>query len=173
MKLTLRTDYALRTLMYLGMQPERMASIREIAAAYGISENHMVKVVHELGRGGFIETVRGKGGGIRLGRPAESIHIGDVVRWMEEDMALVACFASNGAADAATGRHAAVPCVLENACSLQYLLQRALAAFLEVLDTHTLADLLHTTHGAATGKRQATEVLLQRLQIAPVRAGQK
>jgi Rrf2 family nitric oxide-sensitive transcriptional repressor len=133
MRLTLHTDYALRTLIYLGLHPDRRASIREIATAHRISENHLVKVVHNLGRGGFLETTRGKGGGLRLARPPEQINIGDVVRFTEEDMALVACFQPPGESGG---------CILLNVCGLQSLLGEALAAFLAVLDGRTLADLL-------------------------------
>jgi Rrf2 family nitric oxide-sensitive transcriptional repressor len=133
MRLTLHTDYALRTLIYLGLRPDRRASIREIAAAHRISENHLVKVVHNLGRGGFLETTRGKGGGLRLSRPPEEIRIGHVVRFTEEDMALVACFQPPGEGGG---------CILLNVCGLQSLLGEALTAFLAVLDGRTLADLL-------------------------------
>ncbi|HVJ53705.1 MAG TPA: Rrf2 family transcriptional regulator [Aliidongia sp.] len=132
MRLTLHTDYALRTLIYLGLRPDRRVSIREIAEAYGISENHLVKLVHKLGQGGMIETIRGKGGGLRLGRPAAEIGIGDVVRFTEEDLALVDCFQADGR------RH----CAITDACRLQLLLHDALDAFMAVLDTRTLADLL-------------------------------
>lgn len=133
MRLTLYTDYALRTLIYLGLRPERRVSIREIATAHRISENHLVKVVHHLGRGGFIETIRGKGGGLRLARAPEEIRVGDVVRFTEEDMALVACFQDSAAGGG---------CLLANACRLQSLLGEALSAFLAVLDGRTLRDLL-------------------------------
>jgi len=133
MRLTLHTDYALRTLMYLGVRRDRLASIKEIAQAYGISENHLVKVVHQLGRGGFVETVRGKGGGIRLGRAPADIRIGDVVRFTEEDLALVVCFEP---------QEPARTCPLIDACRLQRLLHEALSAFMAVLDAQTLADLL-------------------------------
>ncbi|MCC6105877.1 Rrf2 family transcriptional regulator [Acetobacter sp.] len=91
MRLTLYTDYALRTLLYLGVHADRRVSIREVAEAYGISENHLVKVIHHLGRGGFVDTLRGRGGGLMLARPADQINVGDVVRHTEEDMALVGC----------------------------------------------------------------------------------
>lgn len=133
MRLTLHTDYALRSLVYLGLRPTRRVSIHEIATAHRISENHLVKVIHNLGRGGFVETTRGKGGGLQLGRPPEEIRIGDVVRFTEEDMALVACFQ-----DPAAGGG----CALLNVCRLQSLLGEALGAFMAVLDSKTLADLL-------------------------------
>jgi len=130
MRLTVHTDYALRTLLYLGLHGERLGSIRAIAQAYDISENHLTKVVHRLGRGGFVNTVRGRGGGICLARPPAAIRIGDVVRRTEEDMALVECFGS------------ANTCRITAACRLRGAFDEALRAFLAVLDGYTLADLL-------------------------------
>ncbi|HEY0522451.1 MAG TPA: Rrf2 family transcriptional regulator [Stellaceae bacterium] len=130
MRLTVHTDYALRTLLYLGLHGERLGSIRAIAQAYDISENHLTKVVHRLGRGGFVNTVRGRGGGIRLARPPAAIRIGDVVRRTEEDMALVECFGS------------ANTCRITADCRLRGAFDEALRAFLAVLDGYTLADLL-------------------------------
>jgi len=144
MRLTLHTDYALRTLIYLGLRRERRVSIREIAEAYRISENHLIKVVHNLGRGGFVETARGRGGGLRLARPPEEIGIGEVVRFTEEDMALVACFQAPGESGG---------CALLNICRLQSLLGEALGAFLAVLDKRTLADLLPGQDRAAMEAR--------------------
>ncbi|APT33898.1 HTH-type transcriptional repressor NsrR [Methylobacterium phyllosphaerae] len=134
MRLTRFTDYGLRTLIYLGSLGPRQGSIAGVAAAYGISEHHLVKVVHQLGRLGLIRTTRGRGGGLLLGRPADQIRVGDVVRAMEEDLALVPCFA--GAA-----------CAITPACRLKGVLNEALAAFLAVLDRHTLADLLEPNAG--------------------------
>jgi Rrf2 family nitric oxide-sensitive transcriptional repressor len=153
MRLTLHSDYALRTLIYLGLRRDRRVSIGEIAEAHRISENHLVKVVHNLGRGGFVETTRGKGGGLRLARAPEEIRVGDVVRFTEEDMALVPCFRE--AAESAG-------CALINACRLQLLLGEALTAFMAVLDSRTLADLL-------TGPNR--EVMAGRLGLGPVRTG--
>ncbi|MBB2202094.1 RrF2 family transcriptional regulator [Gluconacetobacter tumulisoli] len=135
MRLTLHTDYALRTLIYLGLRADRRTAIHEIAAAYRISENHLVKIVHKLGRGGFIETIRGRGGGLMLARPPAQIRIGDVVRHTEDDMALVGCMQQGRDDDMRA-------CVLANACRLQGLFGDALAAFMAVLDRQTLADLL-------------------------------
>jgi len=125
-RLTRYTDYALRVLLYLGARPERLCSIAEMARAYGISQNHLMKVVHDLGKAGFVASVRGRTGGIRLARPPEQIVIGSVVRHAEEGFDLVDC-----------GR-----CVIAPACGLPSVLGEALAAFLAVLDRYSLADLL-------------------------------
>ncbi len=129
MRLTRYTDYALRTLLYLGAHEPRQSSIGEIARAYGISENHLTKVVHQLGRLGLVRTIRGRGGGLRLALPPSEIVIGAVVRRTEEDLALVECFAGG-------------PCIITPSCRLRRALGEALAAFLAVLDGYTLADLL-------------------------------
>lgn len=129
MRLTRYTDYSLRTLIYVGLHEPAQSSIGEIARAYGISENHLTKVVHQLGRLGLIQTIRGRGGGLRLGMPPEQIVIGQVVRQTEDDLALVECFSD--------GR-----CAITASCRLKRALGQALAAFLAVLDGYTLADLL-------------------------------
>jgi len=129
MRLTAYTDYTLRILMYLAVNAERHATIAEIARAYRVSENHMMKIVHQSGIAGDIVTTRGKHGGIRLGRPPEQINLGTVVRRTEE-MALMACF------------DGVQPGAIERACGLQTVLHEALAAFLAVLDRYTLADLV-------------------------------
>ncbi len=141
MRLTLHTDYALRVLLYLGLNQERRVSIHEIAQRYGISENHLVKIVHRLGQGGFVTTMRGRGGGLVLARSPAEINLGDLVRFTEEDMALVACFQ--------TGQS----CLLTGACRLQNLLGDALGAFMAVLDGRTLADLLAPPERATLIKR--------------------
>lgn len=126
MRLTRHTDYAIRVLLYLGAQPEKVCSISEIARAYGISQNHLMKVAHNLGKAGYIEGVRGRSGGIRLAKPADQINVGDVVRRTEEGFELVECGT----------------CVIAPACGLTGALDEALAAFMAVLDRYTLADLL-------------------------------
>lgn len=131
MQLTSYTDYALRVLIYLGKLPDRQATITEIADFYNISRNHLVKVVHQLGEKGFIKTTRGKGGGLALQRPAEKIHVGDVVRSMETHFNWVECF-----------NPALQQCRLLPSCRLKQLLERAGNAYLQVLDASTLADLL-------------------------------
>lgn len=124
MRLSRHTDYALRVLIHLAAEPDRRASIAEIARAYGISENHLMKVVHMLGRAGFIRTVRGRGGGIALARAPEAIGVGDVVRHGEPDLNLADCGS----------------CVIAPACGLNGALGEALGAFLAVLDRYTIAD---------------------------------
>lgn len=126
MRLTRYTDYAMRVLLYLGAQPDRVCSISEIAKAYGISQNHLMKVAHDLGKAGYVEGVRGRTGGIRLAKPADRINVGAVVRQTEEGFELVECGS----------------CLIAPACGLTGVLAEALAAFMAVLDRYTLADLL-------------------------------
>lgn len=129
MKLTLYTDYGLRVLLYLSLQ-ER-ATVTEIAESYGIARPHVVKVVHHLGRMGLIHTQRGRAGGIWLAKAPEEINLGDVVRKLEPDFHIVGCFGGNDAG-----------CVLSPVCSLKGVLGLALSSFLDVLDQHTIADLV-------------------------------
>lgn len=117
--------------MYLGVQPDRLATIGEIAAAYRISENHLMKVVHALGVCGYIYTVRGKGGGIRLAKPPHDIKVGEVVRAIEDDWSLVECF-----------EPARSECRIGPACALRGVLRQALKSFFSTLDRYTLADLI-------------------------------
>lgn len=131
MQLTRHSDYALRLLMRLALDPERVVTIQEVSEAYGISRNHLMKIALELGRHGFIETLRGRGGGLRLGKAPSEIGLGAVVRATEDSFALVECF------DVAHNR-----CVITGACRLRGALREALEAFLAVLDGYTLADLV-------------------------------
>lgn len=150
MRLTVYTDYSLRVLTYLGLRADRLCTIGEIADAYGISHNHLMKVVHQLGRFGFVETVRGRSGGLRLARAPEAIRVGDVVRRMEDDFEIVACFAGgssggNGGGNGGSSGGENRPhggCVIAPSCRLAGVLDEALHAFLAVLDRYTLADLL-------------------------------
>jgi len=130
MRLTALTDYALRLLMHVAQQPERLCTIAEVAQAHGISQAHLMKVTHRLGQQGWIRTVRGKGGGMRLAHAPQDINVGAVVRSMEPDFALVECFGS------------ANRCGLAGGCRLRGVLQGGLAGFLAHLDGYTLADLL-------------------------------
>ncbi len=131
MQLTGYTDYALRVLMLLGVEDDRLVTVQEIAERYGISRNHLMKVVRDLARAGYVESVRGRGGGLRLGRPASEIGLGAVVRHCEDNFALVACLGE--------GRGA---CVLSPACRLTGIMREAAGAFLAVLDGYSLADLV-------------------------------
>jgi Rrf2 family nitric oxide-sensitive transcriptional repressor len=130
MELTYYTDYSLRALIYLAVRNDRRCTITEIAAAYGISRNHLVKVVHGLARGGFIRSFRGKGGGIQLARAPKAINVGRVVRYTEGPFRLVECF-----------RGSENRCPITPACGLIGALREASSSFLQVLDRYTLADL--------------------------------
>lgn len=147
MRLTQYTDYSLRVLMYLSLKDDALATINEIAARYRISENHLMKVVHQLGRHGFIETTRGRGGGLKLAKAPKDINLGDVVRKCEDDMRIVECF------DPQTNT-----CPISQVCGLAGILDEALNAMLAVLDKKTLADILRRsprlgkTLGLAQGK---------------------
>jgi len=136
MRLTLMTDYALRMLLFVAQHPGRLCTIAEIAQAHGISEAHLMKITHELARHGWLATVRGKGGGMRLAHPPEAIGLGAVVRSIEPDFAIVECFTPDSR------------CVLTGRCRLAGVLGGALDSFLAHLDGHTLADLLPGTRAA-------------------------
>ncbi|HZW21157.1 Rrf2 family transcriptional regulator [Noviherbaspirillum sp.] len=142
MRLTDYTDYSLRTLMYLGIHRENLVTIQDIADAYGISKSHLMKVVHQLGLSGLVETIRGRSGGLRLGKEPEEINIGDVVRNTEPDFMMVECF-----------NREINECVLSPSCELQDVLRRATAAYLQVLSGVTLADLLRNSGALRTMAR--------------------
>lgn len=133
MRLTLYTDYSLRVLIYLAYKKDETVTISELADFYKVSRNHLVKVVHNLGLNGYIQTIRGKHGGLRLARPANEIIIGDVVRSMEPDFNLLECF--NPAEDR---------CVITRTCNLKSVLFGARDTFLQELDRYTLADTIKT-----------------------------
>jgi Rrf2 family nitric oxide-sensitive transcriptional repressor len=130
LRLTVYTDFSLRVLMFLALKGGELATIAEIAAAYGISKNHLMKVVHQLGLAGYVETVRGKGGGMRLARRPEDIVIGEVVKHTESETALVPCFSPSDA-----------HCTILPSCVLRDALSKAQRAFLSALNKYTLADL--------------------------------
>lgn len=131
MRLTVYTDYSLRLLMYLALKNDGLATITEVAESYGISKNHLMKVAYELGAAGYVETVRGRGGGLRLAKTAASIGLGEIVRHTEPDMALVPCFEPVNAS-----------CAIQRCCVLQRALEKARLAFLDVLDGYSLNDLV-------------------------------
>jgi Rrf2 family nitric oxide-sensitive transcriptional repressor len=130
MQLSLHADFACRVLIYLATMDREKTSIDEIASAYGISKNHLVKVVHQLGKLGFIETTRGRGGGICLARPPGDIAIGDVIRKTESNLDIVECLN----ADTNT-------CPITSVCGLKPWLAQATQAFLKTLDGVSLADI--------------------------------
>ena len=131
MRLTTFTDYCLRALIYVALKDGEIATIDEIAERHGINRNHLVKVVFRLGQLGYLDTMRGKGGGVRLAEDPAKINLGRLVRETEEDMALVECFQDGDCL-----------CVIEPVCVLRKALHQALAAFLKTLDGYTIADLL-------------------------------
>ncbi len=139
MELSQFTDYSLRVLIYVAVESEQRSSIKEIASAYDISQNHLVKVVHHLSKQGFLDTFRGRGGGIALARAPETISVGEVVR-KSEKLDLVECFS-------AKSRNC---CCLAGHCELQIALTRAKNAFLAELDKVSLSDL--TTKREQLGK---------------------
>jgi Rrf2 family nitric oxide-sensitive transcriptional repressor len=129
MQLTVHTDYALRVLMYLCLRPNRVVTIDEITDFYEISRNHLVKVVHHLSSKGFINTARGKNGGMQLSRPATEITIGDVVRKLEANFDIVECFSMDSK-----------KCRVLPICGLKSVLHQASENFLAFLDQYSLAD---------------------------------
>lgn len=131
MQLTQFSDYSLRLLLYLATHPDRTVSLQEISQSYGVSHHHLVKVSQRLIAEGFVASVRGRSGGLRLGRPAKEINVGKLVRMTEPNMNLVECF------DEETNT-----CPIDGACGLKGVLRHAQTAFLGVLDAHTLADFL-------------------------------
>jgi len=131
MRLTDYTDYTLRTLMYLGFNRDRLVTIQDIADLHGISKNHLMKVVHQLGLSGMVETVRGRNGGLKLNKNPAEINIGEVVRNTETDFDMAECFDRENNS-----------CVYSPSCTLKGVLDSATSAYLAVLDGVTLDDLL-------------------------------
>lgn len=129
MQLTIFTDYGLRTLMFLAAHKDRLCSVKEIAEAYDISRNHLVKVVHRLGQLGFVDSTKGKGGGIRLAKNADKLKLGDLVKALEPNMDIVECFNR----DTNT-------CRIVTGCQLKHYLFEARQGFVTELNRHTLAD---------------------------------
>lgn len=133
MRMTMYTDFSLRILIYLAIRPTgQKATVPEIAESYGISKNHLMKVAQHLAKLGYIESTRGRGGGLRLLHEPSQINVGKVVRQMEDDFHIVECFDRE--------RNT---CPITPVCSLKHALGRALQAYLAVLDEYTLQDLAH------------------------------
>ena len=130
MRLTLHTDYALRVLIQVGLNDGALTRIGDIAKTFGISKNHLMKIVHDLGQRGYLDNVRGRNGGIRLRRKPQDINVGQVVRDTEDDLDVLGCLGQTGY------------CQIERVCVLRGAVRDATSAFLEVLDSYTLADLI-------------------------------
>jgi Rrf2 family nitric oxide-sensitive transcriptional repressor len=149
MKLTAFTDYSLRVLIYLAAQPRQRATIAQIATSFDVSENHLTKVVHLLGKNGWLANVRGKGGGLELAMPPELVPIGKVVRQTEGMAVPAECFLEGGG-----------HCSIAGICRLSGVLDEAVKAFYAVLDKYTLAELVHNRESLA-------KVLFTAQRVAP------
>lgn len=141
MRLTDYTDYALRVLLYLSVRPAGLSTIQEISDAYGVSKNHLMKIVQHLGELGWVETVRGRNGGLRLAEHSHALTVGEIVRKTENDFAIVGCF---GPTD--EGHKG---CVIQSHCRLQGVFAAARDAFLAELDKHTIGELAHPANELA------------------------
>ena len=130
MRLTLHTDYALRVLMHAAIADGTLITIDDVAKTFDISKQHLMKVVNNLGQKGYLETMRGRGGGIRLRRPPRDINIGQVVREIEERLGIIGCLEQRGY------------CPIQRVCELRVVFREATEAFLAVLDGYTLADMI-------------------------------
>ena|SRR5690606_35947025 len=130
MRLTNFSDYALRVLMYAAARSDRLITIEETAAVYGISRAHLMKVVNQLTRAGYLKATRGRSGGLSLAKRPNRIKLGEVLRLTEPDFALVECFGADN------------NCLISPSCRLRGAFKEALAAFTDTLDRYTLADLI-------------------------------
>ena len=155
MRLTDYTDYTLRVLMFCATYPERSVTIAELAESYDISKNHLMKVVNDLARQGLLQTTRGRGGGLRLLKPAGEIGIGQVVRQSETDFRMVECFDANHNT-----------CTLTGNCQLKSVIGKALGAYLAELDKVTLADI---TRPVPARKSKARVGMIPILPIKPIK----
>lgn len=157
MRLTTHTDYSLRLLIFLGLRPGTPVTIAEVADAYTISPSHLAKVAQSLTKLGFVQTVRGRHGGLRLALPPEAINLGDLVRAIEPDWRLVECFEPAGNA-----------CALTPACRLKGVLQQAMGGFFGVLDGVRLSDLLENRlHMQALLRIESRDVVRAAAQSSP------
>ena len=145
MRLAEYTDYTLRVLMYCAARPQQLVTISELAERHGLSRNHLMKIVTDLGRQGVLETTRGRGGGLRLLKDPARIRVGDVVRASETDFRLVECF------DPGTNR-----CTLTPSCRLKGLFRGALGAYFKELDSMTLADIVAPVSASASAAARVT-----------------
>lgn len=130
MRFTAFTDYALRVMIYLALDPGDRVTIKDIADAYGISKNHLMKVVNLLAKGGYVSASRGPGGGLELARPADEIAVGEIVRLTEDTLQLVECFGADN------------QCTITPACTLKGIFQESLEAMFGVLDSYSVQDLV-------------------------------
>jgi Rrf2 family nitric oxide-sensitive transcriptional repressor len=151
MRLTSYTDFALRTLMHLAVNRERLVTIQEVADVHGIAKNHLTKVVHQLGQLGIVETVRGRNGGLRLAREADDIFIGEVVRSTEPDFYMAECFDRSK-------NH----CIFTSSCVLKSTLREATAAYLKVLDAVSLESLVAKPGQHASSEAAVKAITLHR-----------
>jgi Rrf2 family nitric oxide-sensitive transcriptional repressor len=131
MRMTLQTDYALRMLIYLAIHDPRPSTVHDVAESYGISRNHLLKIVLRLRDMGLVATARGRSGGIHLAVPPEKVNVGEVIRALGDEFPVVECMKSGGGA-----------CVLSPICRLKGIVREALGAYLAVFDKYTLADLV-------------------------------
>lgn len=150
MRLTQFTDYSLRTLLYLAMNREGLVTIQDIAEAHGIAKNHLTKVVNHLSAIGLVESIRGRNGGLRLGREPQEICVGDVVRQTESDFYIAECF-----------NQSTQNCLYSSGCSLKRVLNKATNAFLDVLDGVTLETILEREGASARSTNAVRPVRLQ------------
>ncbi|GCB04802.1 Rrf2 family transcriptional regulator [Ralstonia sp. SET104] len=151
MRLTDYTDYALRTLIYVAVHPDELVTIQRIADAFDIPKNHLIKIVQQLGQDGFLHTVRGRAGGITLGRPAQEINLGDVVRATEPDFRMVECFHADHN-----------NCVITRVCGLRGVLHAALQAYFGVLGRYTLQDLVDKPNAVSRALGEAKSLPMPR-----------
>jgi Rrf2 family nitric oxide-sensitive transcriptional repressor len=132
LRLTSYTDYSLRVLIYLAtLTEDRLVNIKEIAEVYQISKNHLTKVINDLGRLGFIETVRGRNGGVMLALDPQEINIGEVIQKTEDDFYMVQCFDPTN-----------IGCIISPACKLKHVLNKAVSSYIAVLEEYSLADII-------------------------------
>ncbi|OUS29619.1 Rrf2 family transcriptional regulator [Thalassotalea sp. 42_200_T64] len=146
MHITRYTDYSLRVLIYLAINPEQLATISDIAKSYNISKNHLMKIVQQLNLKGYLLAIRGKNGGIKLNRLAAQINIGTLVRELEDSNKLVECFGDNN------------QCVITASCQLKRVFAQAQQSFYQTLDRYTLADLIDSDQQAEIGDILAINV---------------